>query len=124
MDTKQFLGAYSESRNGCNFFVRHPLVPVFQYSDGVKDCAEAGMYWLLDIIATECLKPLRLSGDQQSLVNVAVKNGKCVIALSIEDDAPPLWKRKVAYTDLPDGEYIFELVDEGSRFAMILITEH
>ena len=41
MNTEKFLKAYNESRNGCNFFVRHPFARRFQYSDGVLECADA-----------------------------------------------------------------------------------
>jgi hypothetical protein len=124
MNTEAFKKAYSESRNGANFFVRHPLVRIFHYSDGVQECAEAGMYWLLDVVATECLRPLREGGEPCSILAVTVINGKAHMALSTEDDAPAIWQKDIEWTDMPDGTWTFELVDEGERFALILITEH
>jgi hypothetical protein len=126
MDEATFKAAYNESRNGANYFVRHPLAigGRFEFSDGVKELAEAGCYWLLDIIATECLVPLRKSGYPSGLVEVTVEDSKAELALTIVDDAPPIWKRTIDWTDMPAGKWVFELVDEGSRFAMALITEH
>lgn len=124
MDEARFKAAYNESRNGANYFVHHPLVRQFQYSDGVQECAEAGCYWLLDIIATECLMPLRQSGEPSGIVRVIVQDAKADIELTVTETGPPLWTRHVNLTDMPEGEWVFELVDEGERFAMILLTEH
>lgn len=124
MDEAKFKAAYNESRNGANYFVRHPLVRSFQYSDGVQECAEAGCYWLLDIIATECPKPLRRSEAGVSTVYVRVKDSKAKLSLEIGGQRPVLWDREITWTDMPEGEWQFELVDEGERFAFILITEH
>lgn len=129
MDIERFKAAYNESRNGANYFVNHQLritpggVP-FHYSDGVKDCADAGCYWLLDVIATECPGPLRTSGDVMSIVEVEVNQGKADLRLTISDNAPPIWSKHVDLTDMPDGRWVFELVDEGERFALALLTEH
>lgn len=123
MDEAKFKAAYNESRNGANFFVRHPLARRFQYSDGVQQLAEAGAYWLLDILATECPQALRKSGEPTGLVEVQVEDSKAEIALSVADDAPPIWTKKIPYTDLPKGIWSFELVDEGERFALILLSE-
>lgn len=124
MDAEAFKRAYGESRNGANFFVRHPLVHSFQYSDGVQECAEAGCAWLLDIIGTECLKPLRASGEVLATLNVKVANSKAVLALSVADGAPPAWIRTIDWTDFPKGSWDFLLTDEGERFALILVTEY
>jgi hypothetical protein len=124
MNTEKFTAAYGESRNGANHFVRHWAARSLQYSDGVESCAEAGCFWLLDIIATEALKPLRASGDGLGIIAVKVADGKADIGMTIEDDAPPVWSRHVDYTDMPPGEWKFFLADEGERFALILPTEY
>ena len=124
MDVEKFKAAYNESRNGANYFVRHPLVRKFQFSDGVEELANAGCWWLLDIIATECLKPLRESEAGVGYIAVHAKDSKARLSLEIPGPRPILWEREISLTDLPDGDYEFELVDEGARFAMILITEH
>lgn len=125
MNEAKFKAAYTESRNGASHFVRHPLVRQFQYSDGVQECAEAGCYWLLDIVATECLMPLRKSGEPMGIVRLTVgEDSTASIDLTVADDAPPIWHKRIPWTDMPPGEYVFELADEGDRFAFILITEH
>lgn len=124
MDEKAFKSIYHESRNGANFFVRHPLVRSFQYTDGVQALAETGCYWLLDILATECPRAMRKAGEPRCIVTARVANGKANLSLSYKDGTPPLWKRHINSTDLPDGEWAFELVDEGERFALCLISEH
>lgn len=123
MNTEKFTQIYNESRNGCNHFVRHPLVRFFQYSDGVQDLAEVGCYWLLDIAATELPKVMRKAGELHGILAATVKNGKARLTFGATDDVN-LWTKKIPYTDLPDGTWSFELADEGERFAMILISEH
>lgn len=124
MDTAKFIAAYSQPRNGANHFVQHGLVRIFQYSDGVKECADAGCHWLLDIVATECIRSLRIHAAGRSLVEVKVKGGVADLALTVADNKPPIWTRHIGGTDMPAGKWVFELVDEGYRFAMSLVSEH
>lgn len=122
MNTEAFTKAYYESRNGANFFVRHPLVRKFTYSDGVKDCAEAGTYWLLDIAATELpqLCPVGALG----VLTVTAGDNKALLKLELDDGVPPVWTRKLDFTDMPDGVWSFYIVNEGERIAFILPTEY
>lgn len=124
MDIDKFLTAYNASRNGTDGFTRHGLVRRFIFSDGVKECAEAGCYWLLDVIATE-VRPHHLTGGFTPIlkVNVGV-DSQCRIALTLADGALPTWEKNVPWTDLPPGEYVFELAYDGEHIAMILISEH
>jgi hypothetical protein len=124
MKKDEFLRAYNESRNGCNYFIRHPLVRYFQYSDGVEECAEAGCYWLLDIVATECPAAMRKANALVCGFTVNVNEKGAKLALFEITGAPPVWKKKIEFTDMPEGEWYFELVDEGGRFAFILGSEH
>lgn len=122
MNTQQFLNAYNESRNGANRFYRHPLVRTFIYSDGVQEVAEAGCYWMLDIIGTECLSLVRDEG-RQGIVNVEVQDGKASMRLSFDDDSTA-WRKKVDYTDMPDGDWAFVLGWDGQKMSMILLSEY
>lgn len=124
MDEQTFHAAYNESRNGANYFVRHPMARLFQYSDGVEAIANAGCHWLVDIIATEIPKVMRSAGVVHGYVDVKVADGKAMLSFQEAEATPKLWSRKIDYTDMPAGEYVFEIGDEGSRVAMILITEH
>jgi hypothetical protein len=124
MDEVAFKSALSESRNGANFFVRHWANRQFQYSDGVQELAKAGWFWLLDILATETAQVLRKTGEPYGIVKIKAEGGQADIELSIEDDAPPAWSKHIDMTDTPDGEYTLYLADEGTRYALTLMTEY
>ena len=125
MNTTQFIAAYNESRNGANHLARHPLVRSFLYSDGVQECAEAGAYWLLDVLATEIPAMMRESGLGLAVVNVAVKDGEATITCEKWDDDDNPYRRHVTWTDLPEGEWPFYVADNGDRtFTCILPSEY
>lgn len=125
MNTQQFINDYNVGRNGANFFVRHPLVRQLHYSDGVQECAESGCHWLLDVIGTECLMPLRRSGEYMGIIEVGVNDKhEAVISMTVTDDQPPVWIKTIDYTDMPAGSWKFFLADETERFALILPTEY
>lgn len=124
MNTEAFKKAYGESRNGCNFFVRHWAVSKFQFSDGVQEVADTGCYWLIDIAATELPKCMKQAGAYSAFLEVRVENSAAFMALTVDDSLPAIWSRAMSWTDLPDGNWLFELADEGERVAMILISEH
>jgi hypothetical protein len=126
---QDFEALYKESRNGANNFFRNPLVPKFFFSDGVKDCADAaGCYWLLDIVATECLEPLGASKrSYMGIVTCKVSAGQADITLTDSDEAAPIWSRHLDFTDMPEGEWKFILYNDignGSRFSFILPSEY
>lgn len=115
---------YNESRNGANGFYQHPLVRSFRYTDGVQEFVEAAAcYWLLDIVATECAKPLRATGAPMGIIEVAAAGGKAALSMTVSDDAPPIWTRQIDWTDMPEGQWKFFLADEGG-FALILPSEY
>lgn len=124
MDAEAFKRIYGESRNGANGFYRHWAARSFQYSDGVHDLTETGCAWLLDIIATEIPRVMRKARQPHCIFTAHVSGSKAHLLLSHEDDAPPIWEKHIDYTDMPDGDWSFEIVDEGERVAMCLITEH
>lgn len=121
MKTEEFKRVYSESRNGANHFVYHWANRKFQYSDGVQECAHCGLFWFLDICATEVagLIPFGEMGE----THLKVKDGAGHAFTSLQDDAPPVWERKDIHTDCPDGDWVFLIVNEGHRIAMILPSE-
>ena len=123
MDAEKFKAIYSEGRNGANCFYNHWANRRFQYSDGVKDLAEQGLYWLLDIGATEWGQKLQV-GDLGVVTFKVPESGTATLEMSTSDDAPPVWSRDIHITDCPAGEWIFYVVDEGERIAMILPTEY
>lgn len=124
MNTEAFKTAYHEPRCGANYFTRHPLARKFIYSDGVKECAEAGCYWLLDIAGTELVKPV-IAAESMGVLHCVVNKGRVRLRLELEDDVPPAWTKRVDYTDLPDGDWVFYLhSDDGQSVTMILPKEY
>lgn len=126
MNTEAFIRAYHETRNGTDRFHQNPFYPSFVYSDGVAECAQAGCYWLLDILGTEL--PVQFKRRQPwegfCIVKVQVKNEAAAILGEWMDDDPSPWRRKVNYTDMPEGEWLFQVSDMGDRYACILLTEY
>lgn len=122
MNVEKFKEVYDLSRNGANCFYYHWAVRSFEYSDGVKDLAETGCYWLLDILATEMPQKMRAAKLVNAALVVKVANSKATITLQDGDDA--VWLRKVDYTDMPEGRWTFHVADEGRRIAMILPKEY
>lgn len=114
MNTEQFINAYNEPRNGINHWCRNPLYPKFLYSDGVRDCAEAGCYWLLDILGTELPRAFNERDDEyMCVVYVKVKDSEAVIVGEFHDDDPKPYRREIDYTDMPDGVWMFYVTDSG-----------
>jgi len=125
MDETAFKAAYNESRNGTNTFIRNLLYRTFVYSEGVRDCADAGCYWLLDILGTELpLEFKRRPDESLCVVKVKVQNGKATILGEFVDDDPAPYQRQVDYTDMPEGEWVFYVEHGGELFYCILPTEY
>ena len=56
-------------------------------------------------------------------VKVTAEN-QATLSLSLEDYAPDAWTREIAYTDLPEGEWTFYVVNEPPNITMILPSEY
>ena len=96
----------------------------FVYSDGVRDCAvAAGLYWLLDILATEGVQKIRKAAVSLATVTLTVKGDKATLVLSGSGDVV-FWTRKIPYTDAPEGVWSFLIGDDGERISMILVSEY
>lgn len=125
MNTEAFIKAYKESRNGASFFVRHPLVRSFIFSDGMKECAEAGCYWLLDVLATEIQGGyFKNRGSIFCAIRAEVKNQKCEITGEFFDHDPYPYKKQIVYADLPDGVWNFYLSYEDDKVICYLPSEY
>ena len=125
VNKEAFIKAYKEPRNGTYFFERHPLVRSFISSDGVKECADAGCYWLLDILATEI--QARHFQDKDSIfcvVRVEVKNQKCEITGEFFEDDPTPYTKQIPYTDLPEGTWNFYLYYGDDKVICYLPSEY
>ncbi|MDO9252595.1 MAG: hypothetical protein Q7U48_13730 [Hydrogenophaga sp.] len=128
MDSSAFAKAYNKIRNGTDGFHFSPLLRRFLYSDGVKECADAGCHWLLDILGSELPKVFRYRLPHQSalIIEVAVSDKSvAVITGKFSDDLPPQYRRKVDWTDLPAGTWQFYVSDDGDGcLRCILLTEY
>ncbi len=127
MDADKFKAAYTASRNGTDSFYRHPLVRRFMFSDGVRELADMGCHWMLDIIATEFVDFMRKHLDQPfGVVTVHVKQSAARIVLSLTDDLEH-YVRVVSWTTMPDGDWKFFLANDdgqGQLYSFILPSEH
>lgn len=127
MDMQKFQAAYSESRNGANKMFRHPLARNFIYSDGVQECAQAGLYWLLDIIATEGVQHMKAQGELGDFMVIyfSVDEGsRATIKGSLSDADPVSWQRVVGYTDCGPGQWTFYMAFDGQHYSLILPKEY
>lgn len=128
MTPKELIALLDEPRNGCNEYIRHPLCRNFIYTDGVQEVAsKAGAYWLLDIIGTEAVPALLAPREFRvgtGLIEVNVEMDEAIISLTTSDWEPPLWKRKIVWTDFPEGKWVFKLADQGGGVCvMCLLSE-
>ena len=123
MNTTDFLAAYHANRNGTETFTRHPLVRNFAMSDGVREIADAGCWWLFDILATELPAKMRKASAASAMVETRVAKGKAHITAEFIDGQVD-WARKIDYTDLPDGSWKVYITNDGYAFMCILISEY
>lgn len=127
MDNDKFNSTYNESRNGANGFIRHPFNRRFIYSDGVKELAEIGMYWLLDIVATEVVQAFEANPEVfggLGFLHVVVNDSKADLSLVRDDGEPSVWARHIDYTDLPEGKFIFYIGKDDDLTVMHLPSEY
>lgn len=125
MNTEAFLKAYRESRNGTDSFHFNPLYRRFKYSDGVKECAEAGCYWLLDILGTELPAEFKQRPEEYTcVVKVEVLHSSAHITGEFVDGDQNPYTRHVEYTDMPTGEWTFYVTYDGDDYFCILLSEY
>lgn len=129
MNAEKFLSIYSETRNGCNDFYRHPLVPKFAFSDGVRDLADTGCWWMLDIFATEIPQLFKQHEEvsNQCIVTAVVPPDQVATLFAEFEDGVVAWKRGGIDTDLPAGRWQFLIANEGegaTPYRAILLTEY
>lgn len=127
MNNEQFIQAYQEIRNGTDYFYVNPLYKNFLYSGGVKECAEAGCYWLLDILGTE-LTEESFTEKQSYLCIVKVTSNpdrSLNIVGEFYDGDPLPYTKYLSFSDLPQGTWTFYVSDDGDgKIRCILPTEY
>lgn len=92
---------------GTSCYYKHPFG--LKYTDGIQYMAETcGAYWFLDIISTELLA---LNKTEPFIsINLHVADNKGTIKAD-DGNENPLWERELEYTDFPEGEFRFYLID-------------
>ena len=124
MNQTEFKRLYNESRNGANHMVRHPLVRSVIYSDGMQAVAETGIYWALDIFATELPKMMHRYGESMLVITVKVTGSDAKITATGSGDKLLPWSRDINWTDMPEGDWMFYMSDDGDTFTIILPSEY
>ena len=101
---------------GSEQFFRHMLNRNMVYSEGAQffmENAGGGTYWFADIVATELMKIHRK--EEFIHIHLVAADGKATI-LADDGNGNPLYKRKIDYTDCPDGDWEFYL--ENNTFYL------
>ena len=105
---------------GTEEWFRHSLNRKMTYTEGVQFFAEnagEGAYWLLDIIATEGME----IHAKEQFVGIKLKVESHSAWLELNDgNNNILLSKKINYTDCPDGEWKFYLIDN----VMLLTSEY
>jgi len=125
MNQEKFVTAYKESRNGTDKFYFNKLYPRFRYSDGVRDCAMAGCYWLVDVLGLEVTREMAKRRREFTIVKVKVENEQATISCDFEEYEQEPFVKYVHTTDLPEGVWEFYISDEGELgYSCILPSEY
>lgn len=112
LDLSQFTGTEAY------YMTNRIFAPNMVHTDGVQYFAEtAGCYWFLDIVATEYF-PL-LKKEPMLSIYLMVHDGKATITVQ-DGDLNELKRKSIGYTDCPDGEYAFYLIDN----VLMLTSEY
>lgn len=104
---------------GTEHYYRHALSRM-TYTDGVQFFAEnagGGAYWFLDIVGTELIQIQK--AEPFISIKLNAQDGKADISATDGNDKE-LWSRAIEYTDCPDGEWAFYLIDG----VMLLTREY
>lgn len=99
----------------------NPLYRWLNYTDGVRYFAQHaghGAYWFLDIVGTELRSHAR--SESFLLVTLEVKDGAAHLSAKVDSDRPEIWSRDIDFTDCPEGEWQFYLIDN----VMLLPSEY
>lgn len=114
------LGADLAQFTGTEHYYRHPLSRRVVFTDGVKYFADTvGAYWLLDILATELPKFVLKHGI--IFIDCVVKNGNAALSARTDAGKPSLWERAIDFTDLPEADWLFYMVDGGPDDAVVIM---
>lgn len=105
---------------GTENYYRHPFSKSV-YTDGVKYFAdEAGAYWFIDFVMSECQSLVRREGFLT--IELKVKDGQAIIEVR-DGDGIIFVERRVDYTDCPEGKYKFYYI-LGEPTVLLVASEY
>lgn len=112
MNKEQLTSALAHC-TGTESYTRHsPMMPNFLLTDGAKCFAEnagGGCYWLMDILGSEPkIKKLVLEKGI-AFVRLTVSDGSAVLTVEEDEGIPPVFNRKIDFTDCPEGKWMLYL---------------
>ena len=110
---------------GTAHLYRHFFMKRFVYTDGTKDYMEkAGAYWLMDILATEFMKPIMEKEPDVHYLKMIV-NDKSQATITLDDyNGEKLYSKDIGFTDHVEGEINFILGWDGERVTWCLTSEN
>lgn len=109
MDSSQLKHGMAQFIGTENYY-RHVLSRM-KYTDGVQFFAEnagGGAYWFLDIVGTELMQIQKTQPFISIKLNI-IESKADIIATDGNDNI--LWCRSIEFTDCPEGEWSFYLID-------------
>ena len=104
---------YGASRNGCDGYIRYPLMRRLVFTSGIeKFCKAADAFWILEVIATEAT-PLLLQqwagGAALGIIELLADDRKTKFSMTTADDAPPILTQSIYCADFPTGSWMLYL---------------
>jgi hypothetical protein len=119
-ELKELLSGYYCTEN----YYQHFLLRNFVYTDGVKAMAEAGSaYWLIDAIASHQKKAQKIGYFQLWELKKQV-DGTWLLTCREDSGMKPVVSQKIEYSDFPMNEIKLYVEGDGSRYVLLLPSEH
>lgn len=129
MKQAEFLRAFAIDRSKSISASRHPFCPWFLLSVGMRELANTGCWWLIDLCAIELPQIIKQKNLPSALLKLESKDGLAKLSMW-ESETICVWERNVGCTDLPDGLFTFFITRETSlgsqselMFRLILSNE-
>jgi hypothetical protein len=105
---------------GTDSYHFNPMYKRMLYTDGVKfffENAGNGAYWFSDILGTEVMQVHK----KEAFLHITLSSDGGAGLIEVDDGNDNiLWSRTLDYTDCPDGDWHFYLVDN----VLMLTSEY
>lgn len=105
--TKEEFNAIMNNCTGTDVYYKNPLMNL-QYTDGVKIFAEnAGAYWFITDVALFAKEAVKANSEEYMFsIHLIVKDDNADMKFK-DGDGHICYERHYAFTDCPEGEWIF-----------------